>query len=113
MLLVCVRGGEGDGVSVSGCWFKGYLRPEHKLALPPVHFFDLGYRILALKPLTLPSYSSGTLSYIFNTFGDGRSFSEIVNEAKSKGYTEPDPRDDLNGTDVARKVGVMRPEKGV
>lgn len=48
---------------------------------------------------------SGTLSYIFNTFGDGRSFSDIVKEAKAKGYTEPDPRDDLSGTDVARKVG--------
>ena len=47
---------------------------------------------------------SGTLSYIFNTFGDGRPFSAIVNDAKAKGYTEPDPRDDLNGTDVARKV---------
>lgn len=33
-----------------------------------------------------------------------RAFSEIVADAKAKGYTEPDPRDDLNGTDVARKV---------
>lgn len=32
-------------------------------------------------------------------------FSEVVSDAKAKGYTEPDPRDDLNGTDVARKVG--------
>ena len=56
-------------------------------------------------PLRPPRPSvTGTLSYIFNTFGDGRKFSEIVQEAKAKGYTEPDPRDDLNGTDVARKV---------
>jgi aspartokinase/homoserine dehydrogenase 1 len=50
---------------------------------------------------------SGTLSYLFNTFSDpqnGRPFSEIVAEAKAKGYTEPDPRDDLSGLDVARKV---------
>lgn len=47
---------------------------------------------------------SGTLSYIFNCFGDGRPFSEVVADAKVNGYTEPDPRDDLNGTDVARKV---------
>ena len=33
-------------------------------------------------------------------------FSEVVADARSKGYTEPDPRDDLNGTDVARKVGM-------
>lgn len=47
---------------------------------------------------------SGTLSYIFNNFKDGRAFSEVVAEAKEAGYTEPDPRDDLSGTDVARKV---------
>jgi len=44
------------------------------------------------------------LSYIFNNFKDGRAFSEVVSEAKEAGYTEPDPRDDLSGTDVARKV---------
>jgi hypothetical protein len=44
------------------------------------------------------------LSYIFNNFKDGRVFSEVVAEAKEAGYTEPDPRDDLSGTDVARKV---------
>jgi aspartokinase/homoserine dehydrogenase 1 len=44
------------------------------------------------------------LSYIFNNFKDGQLFSEVVAEAKEAGYTEPDPRDDLSGTDVARKV---------
>lgn len=47
---------------------------------------------------------SGTLSYIFNNFMGSRAFSEVVKEAKEAGYTEPDPRDDLSGTDVARKV---------
>ena len=47
---------------------------------------------------------SGTLSYIFNNFNLTRSFSEVVSEAKQAGDTEPDPRDDLSGTDVARKV---------
>ena len=47
---------------------------------------------------------SGTLSYIFNNFEGARAFSEVVKEAKEAGYTEPDPRDDLSGTDVARKV---------
>ncbi|CAG8843838.1 29775_t:CDS:2 [Gigaspora margarita] len=55
---------------------------------------------------------SGTLSYIFNEFsksGDdkGQPFSEIVKVAKENGYTEPDPRDDLNGLDVARKVVIL------
>ena len=57
---------------------------------------------------------SGTLSYIFNTFGsDDRSFSEIVSTAKELGYTEPDPRDDLSGMDVARKVVILARECGL
>lgn len=57
---------------------------------------------------------SGTLSYIFNTWGtDSRTFSEVVAEAKMKGYTEPDPRDDLAGMDVARKVTILARECGV
>ena len=48
---------------------------------------------------------SGTLSYIFNNFTT--SFSDIVLQAKSLGYTEPDPRDDLNGIDVMRKLLIL------
>jgi len=47
---------------------------------------------------------SGTLSFIFNSFSSERQFSHVVKEAKDKGYTEPDPRDDLSGSDVARKI---------
>ncbi|PYH33534.1 homoserine dehydrogenase [Aspergillus neoniger CBS 115656] len=56
---------------------------------------------------------SGTLSFLFNTFapvggaGAGRKWSEVVAEAKELGYTEPDPRDDLNGMDVARKLTIL------
>lgn len=56
---------------------------------------------------------SGTLSYIFNTFRPGLRFSEIVREAKARGYTEPDPRDDLSGTDVARKLLILAREIGL
>lgn len=55
---------------------------------------------------------SGALSYIFNSFVNGRPFSEIVKDAKEKGYTEPDPRDDLNGLDVARKLLILSREIG-
>lgn len=54
---------------------------------------------------------SGTLSYIFNEFSTATpnevNFSEVVKVAKELGYTEPDPRDDLNGLDVARKVTIL------
>jgi len=54
---------------------------------------------------------SGTLSYIFNEYskaeGGDVAFSEVVKVAKDKGYTEPDPRDDLSGTDVARKLTIL------
>ncbi len=56
---------------------------------------------------------SGTISYIFNSFDGSKKFSEIVREAQEKGYTEPDPRDDLNGMDVARKILILAREVGL
>jgi len=58
---------------------------------------------------------SGTMSFLFNTWnpGAGQPFSDVVLAAKSAGYTEPDPRDDLNGLDVARKVVIAARESGV
>ena len=64
------------------------------------------------KVLTIEGVLSGTLSYIFNSFRLGTSFASIVAEAKQKGYTEPDPRDDLNGMDVARKILILAREAG-
>ncbi|XLS83508.1 hypothetical protein HN51_033674 [Arachis hypogaea] len=69
---------------------------------------ETGDRILQIEGIF-----SGTLSYIFNNFKDGRAFSEVVAEAKEAGYTEPDPRDDLSGTDVARKVIILARESGL
>lgn len=56
---------------------------------------------------------SGTLSYIFNSFTENKKFSEIIKEAREKGYTEPDPREDLNGLDVARKLLILAREIGL
>ena len=56
---------------------------------------------------------SGSLSYIFGKLDEGKKFSEAVKEAKELRYTEPDPRDDLKGTDVARKALIIARESGM
>jgi len=56
---------------------------------------------------------SGTLAYLFNKYDGSTPFSHIVREAKQRGYTEPDPRDDLSGTDVARKLIILGREMGL
>ncbi len=56
---------------------------------------------------------SGTLAYLFNVFDGSESFSSIVRTAKQKGFTEPDPRDDLSGLDVARKLIILAREMGL
>ena len=56
---------------------------------------------------------SGTLAYLFNTYDGKTPFSSIVKAAKQKGYTEPDPRDDLSGMDVARKLIILGREMGL
>lgn len=65
------------------------------------------------KILKIESVLSGTLSYIFNNFLGERQFSEIVKTAQKEGYTEPDPREDLNGMDVARKILILARECGL
>ena len=70
-----------------------------------IHSGDQIHRIEAML--------SGTLSYIFNTFNSGVSFREVVAEAKALGYTEPDPRDDLSGKDMARKILILARESGL
>ena len=66
---------------------------------------DARYRGVKLN--SIEGCFSGTLGYICSELEKGRKFSEILKEAKQQGYTEPDPRDDLNGLDVARKMIVL------
>ena len=56
---------------------------------------------------------SGTLGYIFNSMHAGVRFADAVREARERGYAEPDPRDDLKGEDVARKVMILAREAGL
>ncbi len=55
---------------------------------------------------------SGTLNFVFNNYDGSRSFASVVRQAQNEGYTEPDPRLDLSGTDVARKILILAREAG-
>jgi aspartokinase/homoserine dehydrogenase 1 len=65
------------------------------------------------KIVSVEGIFSGTLAYLFNVYDGKTPFSQIVKDAKAKGYTEPDPRDDLSGTDFARKVIILGREMGL
>ncbi|MGC8517270.1 MAG: bifunctional aspartate kinase/homoserine dehydrogenase I [Steroidobacteraceae bacterium] len=80
--------------------------------LPVVHTLrdlrETGDEIVSIEGIF-----SGTLAYLFNVY-DGRTpFSDIVRDARQRGYTEPDPRDDLSGMDVARKLIILGREMGL
>jgi aspartokinase/homoserine dehydrogenase 1 len=69
---------------------------------------DTGDRLLAIEGLL-----SGTLAWLFSTFDGSRPFSALLAEARARGYTEPDPRDDLCGRDAARKLVILAREAGL
>jgi aspartokinase/homoserine dehydrogenase 1 len=68
---------------------------------------DTGDEILAVEGIF-----SGTLAWLFNCHDGSTPFSALVRKARDLGYTEPDPRDDLSGTDVARKLVILAREAG-
>lgn len=68
---------------------------------------DTGDEVVAIEGIF-----SGTLAWLFNKFDGSASFSQLVIEARALGYTEPDPRDDLSGVDVARKLTILAREAG-
>ncbi len=64
------------------------------------------------KILKIEAVMSGSISYIFNNWTADKKFSDLVLKARELGYTEPDPRDDLSGADVRRKVIILTRESG-
>lgn len=68
---------------------------------------DTGDQVLAIEGIF-----SGTLAWLFNTWDGSTPFSALVGQARQLGYTEPDPRDDLSGMDVARKLVILARESG-
>ena len=65
------------------------------------------------KVESLEGIFSGTLAYLFNLYDGSVPFSSLVQKAREQGYTEPDPRDDLSGMDVARKLVILGREMGL
>tara|TARA_B100000886_G_scaffold336966_1_gene296744 strand:- start:1408 stop:3783 length:2376 start_codon:yes stop_codon:yes gene_type:complete len=64
------------------------------------------------KIIKIEGIMSGTLSFLFSNYNGSKTFSKLVTEARNKGFTEPDPRDDLNGIDVGRKILILARETG-
>lgn len=61
---------------------------------------------------TIKAVLSGSLNFVFNNFNETNTFHDIVQQAKTEGYTEPDPKIDLSGVDVARKILILARESG-
>lgn len=64
------------------------------------------------RVIKIEAILSGTISYIFNNFKGDATFHDVVKIAQEKGYTEPDPRDDLRGTDFMRKMLILARDAG-
>ena len=64
------------------------------------------------KIKSIQAVLSGSLNFVFNNFNDKVTFHDIVKQAQKEGYTEPDPRIDLSGVDVARKILILARESG-
>ena len=65
------------------------------------------------KVTKIEAVLSGTLNFVFNTYNGTESFSSVVKQARDEGYAEPDPRIDLSGTDVMRKILILARESGI
>lgn len=112
------------GVSGTMALFDDIMRAARERRTPFLHETCVGAALPVLSTLRdlvrsgdqiyrIEAVLSGTLSFIFNSMANGRAFSDAVREAKQLGYTEPDPRDDLSGADVARKVVILARNAGL
>src|SRR5690606_29566563 len=64
------------------------------------------------KIISIQAVLSGSLNFVFNNFNETTNFHDVVKQAQIEGYTEPDPRIDLSGVDVARKILILARESG-
>lgn len=100
--IFSIEGTKSNGL----CYHEASVGAGLPLISPLKEMIETGDEIVKIEGIF-----SGTLSYIFNEFStinpNTTQFSDVVKIAKNLGYTEPDPRDDLNGLDVARKVTIL------
>ena len=71
------------------------------------HLITSGDKILKIQAVL-----SGSLNFVFNNFNDETTFHDVVKQAQEEGYTEPDPKIDLSGVDVMRKILILARESG-
>jgi len=88
---------------------RTYLETTVGAGLPLLHTVE-ALRSTGDRIRTLEGALSGTLAFLFDRVMEGKAFSEALTEARTRGYTEPDPREDLSGMDVARKLLILARE---
>ncbi|NQV89298.1 MAG: bifunctional aspartate kinase/homoserine dehydrogenase I [Parcubacteria group bacterium] len=99
---------------IAGAISRGDMRHETNVGAGlPVISTIRSLRETGDEILEIQGVFSGTLSYLFNSYDGTGSFADLVTQARAKGYTEPDPRDDLSGMDLARKLVVIARELGM
>ncbi|PSQ81909.1 MAG: bifunctional aspartate kinase/homoserine dehydrogenase I [Bacteroidetes bacterium QS_8_68_15] len=105
-------------------FYRRLQRASHRRRVPYLYETTVGAGLPILSTLRglldsgdridrIEGVFSGTLAYLFDALAAGRAFSEALREARNQGFTEPDPRDDLGGEDVARKLLILAREIGM
>lgn len=102
--------GDGDADDVLGAAAAAGRRVLHEATVGAgLPIIDTIHKLLESGDpiLRIEASPSGTLGFLFAELGRGRTFSDALADAAARGYTEPDPRDDLSGLDVARKAVIL------
>lgn len=89
-------------------WYETSVGAGLPIIKPINDLMISGDRIIKIEAIL-----SGTISYIFNNYKDDKTFYEVVKDAQHKGFTEPNPKDDLSGLDFARKMLILSRERGL
>lgn len=89
-------------------WYETSVGAGLPIIKPINDLMISGDRIIKIEAIL-----SGTISYIFNNYKGNKTFYEVVKDAQQKGFTEPNPKDDLSGLDFARKMLILSRERGL